>query len=76
VRLGDIDTHTLFEELRGVIGAQPTGALALQDYLALGPHQSLLPPSAREAAYGLFQRYRQWLVEAGLFDTNLVAHEW
>jgi hypothetical protein len=74
--LGDIDAHALFEEFRGVIGAQPGGPLALQDYLALGPRQSLLPASAREAAHGLFQRYRQWLAEAGLFDTNLVAHEW
>jgi hypothetical protein len=74
--LGDIDAHALFEEFRGVIGAHPGGPLALEDYLALGPRQSLLPASAREAAHNLFQRYRQWLAEAGLFDANLVAHEW
>ncbi|WP_232540279.1 ankyrin repeat domain-containing protein [Azohydromonas aeria] len=74
--LGDFDAHALFEEFRGVIGAQPGGPLALQDYLALGPRQSLLPAAAREATHGLFQRYRQWLAEAGLFDANLVAHEW
>lgn len=74
--LGDIDAHALFEEFRGVIGAQPGGPLALEDYLALGPRQSLLPASSREAAHALFQRYRQWLAEAGLFDANLVACEW
>jgi hypothetical protein len=74
--LGDIDAHALFEEFRGVIGAQPGGPLGLADYLALGPRQSLMPASAREAAHNLFQRYRQWLTEAGLFDAALVAHEW
>jgi hypothetical protein len=74
--LGDIDAHALFEEFRGVIGAQPTGPLALPDYATLGPRQSLLAPSAREAAHTLFGRYRQWLTEAGLFDLNLIAHEW
>ena len=38
--------------------------------------QSLLGSTAREAAHALFQRYRQWLIETGLFDLNLVAHEW
>jgi len=74
--LGDIDAHALFEEFRGVIGAQPAGPLGLPDYLALGPRQSLLAPAAREVAYALFVRYRQWLAETGQFDLNLVAHDW
>ena len=74
--LGDIDAHALFEEFRGVIGAQPAGPLTLVDYLALGTRQSLLAPAAREAAHTLFDRYRQWLTDAGLFDLNLIAHEW
>jgi hypothetical protein len=74
--LGDIDAHALFEEFRGVIGAQPDGPLTLVDYLALGTRQSLLAPAAREAAHTLFGRYRQWLTESGLFDLNLIAHEW
>ena len=74
--LGDIDAHALFEEFRGVIGAQPAGPLSLHDYLALGTRQSLLATAAREAAHNLFDRYRQWLSEAGLFDLNLVAHDW
>ncbi len=74
--LGDLDAHALFEEFRGVIGAQPAGPLSLADYLALGQRQSLLAPAAREAAHALFGRYRQWLAETGQFDLNLVAHDW
>jgi len=74
--LGEIDAHALFEEFRGVIGAHSGGPLSLADYLALGPRQSLLAPSAREAAHALFGRYRQWLAETGQFDLNLVAHAW
>ncbi len=74
--LGDIDAHALFEEFRGVIGAQPAGPLSLADYLTLGTRQSLLAPAAREAAHTLFGRYCQWLIAAGLFDLNLIAHEW
>lgn len=74
--LGEMDAHALFEEFRGVIGAQPAGPMSLPDYLALGPRQSLLVPAAREAAHKLFSRYRQWLVETAQFDLNLVAHDW
>lgn len=74
--LGDLDAQAVFEEFRGVIGAQPTGPLSLADYLALGARQSLLNTAQRELAHGLFHRYRDWLAEAGLHDSNLVAHEW
>ncbi|HMO45739.1 MAG TPA: AAA family ATPase [Rubrivivax sp.] len=74
--LGELDAQALFEEFRGVIGAQPAGPLTLADYLALGTRQSLLNAAQRELAHGLFQRYRAWLAEAGLHDSNLVAFEW
>lgn len=74
--LGELDAQALFEEFRGVIGAQPAGPLSLADYLALGTRQSLLNTEQRELAHGLFQRYRAWLAESGLHDSNLVAHEW
>jgi hypothetical protein len=74
--LGDLDPQALFEEFRGVIGAQPGGPLSLADYLALGTRQSLLPPAQREPAHGLFLRYRSWLDEANLYDSNLVAEAW
>lgn len=75
-QVGDIDAVALFEEFRGVIGAQSAGPLPLADYLALGTRQSLLPPAQRETVHGLFQRYRSWLNDAGLYDANLVAHAW
>ncbi len=74
--LGELDAHALFEEFRGVLGAGAQGPLDLPAYQALGPRQSLLSGPPREAAHALFHRYRQWLVEAGLFDLNLVAHDW
>ena len=74
--LGDLDAQALFEEFRGVIGAQPGGPMSLGDYLALGTRQSLLSTAQREVAHGLFQRYRSWLDEAGLYDSHLVAHVW
>jgi AAA domain/Ankyrin repeats (many copies) len=74
--LGDLDAQALFEEFRGVIGAQPSGPMSLADYGALGTRQSLLNTAQRELAHGLFQRYRAWLAEAGLHDSNLVAHAW
>jgi len=74
--LGDLDAPALFEEFRGVIGARPDGPLSLADYRALGTRQSLLDDAQRERAHGLFERYRTWLSEAGLYDTNLVAHAW
>ncbi len=74
--LGELDAQALFEEFRGVIGAQPEGPLSLADYLALGTRQSLLNGAQRELAHELFQRYRVWLVEAGWYDSNLVAQAW
>lgn len=73
---GGLDPQALFEEFRGVIGAQPGGPLPLGDYLALGTRQSLLNGAQREVAHGLFQRYVAWLGDAGLYDSNLVAHAW
>ena len=74
--LGDLDAHAVFEEFRGVLSASAQGPLDLPTYLDLGPRQSLLAAGARESAYALFARYRQWLADSGLFDLNLVAHEW
>jgi hypothetical protein len=46
--LGELDAPALFEEFRGVIGAQPAGPLSLTDYLALGTRQSLLNTAQRD----------------------------
>lgn len=72
----ELDAHQAFEEIRGVITAAAAGVLSREDYLALGVRQSIYPAAARERVFELFEKYRAWLAEAGLYDLNLVAHEW
>ncbi|MHB1543494.1 MAG: AAA family ATPase [Gammaproteobacteria bacterium] len=71
-----IEGHQAFEEIRGVITAGADGVLSRDDYRALGVRQSIFPESRRDALYELFEKYRFWLGEAGLFDLNLVSQEW
>ncbi|MCF3636117.1 AAA family ATPase [Komagataeibacter intermedius] len=70
------DAHPCFEEFRGVIGSRPDGVLSREDYLALGPKQSIYEPDQRGAIHDLFGKYRAWLQDNDLFDSNLIAHEW
>ena len=71
-----IDAHQAFEEIRGVITAEASGPLDRGAYLALGVRQSIFAEADRAHLYDLYERYRAWLAEAGLYDRNLVAHEW
>ena len=73
---GGLDAHALFEEFRGVISSRADGVLTREAYIALGVRQSLLAAPQRAAVYDLFEKYRAWLTGAGLFDLNLVAHDW
>lgn len=70
-----IDAHQAFEEIRGVIAADAIGVLSREDYRQLGIRQSIFPVMSRDELYDLFEKYRAWLLEAGLFDLNLVAHD-
>jgi hypothetical protein len=72
----DIDAHQAFEEMRGVIAAEAGGCLTREAYRALGVRQSIFAVSERDRLYDLFERYRAWLSEARLFDSNLVAQDW
>ncbi len=72
----DIDGHQAFEEMRGVIAAQAGGCLTREAYRALGVRQSIFAENQRDRLYDLFERYRAWLSEARLFDSNLVAQDW
>jgi hypothetical protein len=72
----DIDAHQAFEEMRGVIAAEAGGCLSREAYRALGVRQSIFAASERDRLYDLFERYRAWLAEARLFDSNLVAQDW
>jgi hypothetical protein len=71
-----IDAHQAFEEIRGVLAADAAGILTRDQYRALGTRLSIFAASERDALYDLFEKYRAWLQEAGLFDLNLVAHDW
>jgi hypothetical protein len=70
------DAHQCFEEFRGVIGSQPEGALTREAYLELGPRQSIFAVEQRAAIHDLFDKYRAWLTDSGLYDSNLIAHAW
>jgi hypothetical protein len=65
--------HMLFEELRGVLAASSDGPLTRDAYLALGVRQSMYAPGDRAAVYGVFDKYREWLASAGLYDPSLLA---
>lgn len=73
VRLAD--AHQCFEELRGVLTAEPEGPLSREQYLALGVRQSMFDEGQRAALHDLFERYRAWLPGAGLYEPNLVARD-
>jgi hypothetical protein len=71
-----IDAHQALEEIRGVITADARGVLTREQYVALGVRQSIFPQGERERIHDLFERYVAWLRASGLYDLNLVAHEW
>lgn len=66
--------HQMFEELHGVITADPSGPLSLDEYLALGVKQSIYAPEHREVVHRFLEKYCAWMKDNKLHDTNLVAH--
>lgn len=72
----DFEGHQVFEEIRGVIAAGAGGVLSRDDYRALGVRQSIFAESERGQLYDIFEKYRAWLLDAKLYDLNLVAQEW
>jgi hypothetical protein len=71
-----IDPHQAYEEIGGVIAAGAGGVLGREDYRALGVRQSIFPLDQRDRLYDLFEKYRDWLREAALYDRNLVTQQW
>jgi len=71
----DIDGRQAFEEIQGVITAGEDGPLGREAYRTLGVRQSLFADE-RDRVYALFERYRAWLDESGLYDPGLVAWRW
>ncbi len=68
--------HQCFEELRGVVTAEPFGPLSLDAYVALGVRQSIFTQEQRVALHALFTSYRAWLETERLYEGNLVAQAW
>ncbi len=71
-----IDAHQAFEEIRGVVAASADGVLSPEAYRDLGVRQSIFPVGERNRIYELFEKYRDWLAEAHLYDLNMLSHEW
>ena len=70
-----IAPHHAFEEIEGVLAADPDGPLDRAAYLALGVRQSIFVDD-RDRVFDLFERYRAWLDEAKLYDPGLIAPRW
>lgn len=71
-----LEAHHTFEEIHGVVTADAGGILPRKAYLELGVRRSIFLRDQREQLYDLLEKYREWLAEAGLYDLNLVSHEW
>lgn len=71
-----LEAHQAFEEIRGVVAADAGGVLSREAYRELGVRQSIFPQEQRDRLYDLFDKYRDWLLEAKLYDLNLVSHDW
>jgi hypothetical protein len=70
-----IDPEHAFEEIQGVLVADASGPLDRAAYLERGVRQSIFVDD-RERLFDLFERYRAWLADAGLYDPGLIAHRW
>lgn len=70
------DAHQIFEEFRGVLTSKPEGPLTAEQYQSLGVKQSIFAHGERSAIYALFEKYRSWLRSSGLYEPNLIAHEY
>lgn len=72
------DAHKLFEEFRGVITGPATDKswLSREDYLALGVKESIFLAEERDAVYGIFEKYLDFLRENRLYDSNVVSHDY
>jgi hypothetical protein len=69
------ESQKLYEEFRGVIigSTLSSSYLSAEDYLNLGIRQALYTPEERQAVYGLFQRYLDFLKTHSYFDSSILA---
>ena len=70
------DPQQLYEEFRGVITGPVMDEpwLSREDYLNLGIKQSIYNHEQRAGVYDLFEKYRRFLTDQGLYDANIISH--
>ncbi len=76
--VGRFDGHMLYEEFRGVLAGSRADRpwLSVDDYAALGVRQSIFTAESRPVVHGLFEKYLQWMKDAGLYDSSIMAQEY
>lgn len=72
------DAHKLFEEFKGVLTGPSVDAayLSRDEYLNLGVRQSIFLEDERASVYDIFTRYRAFLQEQRLYDSNILSHQY
>ena len=72
------DAHKLFEEFKGVLTGPSVNEayLSREAYLNLGVKQSIYLENARSDVYDLFERYLQHIQHEGLYDSNILSHQY
>lgn len=72
------DAHKLFEEFKGVLtGPSVQDAyLSRAAYLGLGVKQSIYLENKRSVVYDLFERYLRFMQDEGLYDSNILSHQY
>jgi hypothetical protein len=70
------DAHKVFEEFHGVLtgGDIRQPYLSREDYLSRGVRRSIFGAEERDAVYGHFLKYLEFLEAEGFYDLNLAAH--
>jgi hypothetical protein len=72
------EPYRVYEEFKGVLTGSPlhTAFLSKEEYLSLGIKQSIFTADKREAVYGLFIKYLQWMKENNYYDSNMLSFEY
>jgi hypothetical protein len=71
------DAYGIYEEIKGVITGSDTAHahLTLEEYMGLGIRQSIFEPAQREQVFALFIKYKSWIAEEVIFDSNIASFE-
>ena len=71
------EPHKIYEEIKGVITGTTTATpwMAESDYVGLGVRQSIFLGEERATVYRVFERWRDFIGESGLYDANVAAWE-